>query len=315
MSSEILELGIEVPTRAQRPLRAPIPKDYTVGPIFAAVPQKGPRHVSVAGKQYTIGVDRYNTGKETLALDVRHARALLAVMTFWDRNRPRDPICFSTGDFLERYGSTKTGETARRARVLLQDLEECFFSIREENRDEVVYRILQAARYRRPFNKPGETWVEGATLTPEFLAILDGEKDRVHERLDILRGIASPIAQALYLYLPSRASYYTSAAPAFSIGLANLLEQVGARVPPTKSERKRVFEQNAGKASGCILDQLEGIAVRDGRLRVQLAPCSNREDFKLVTWVERCTEPAERGSREPGALLNAWRTGGGTRSA
>lgn len=317
MSGSVIELELPIELSPRAPveaIHAPIPRDYTIGPVFAAIPQPGPRSVSVGGKTYTIGVDRYNTGKATTALDVRHARALLAIMTFWDKHRPLEPLRFSTGSFLERYGSVKTGEAARRARILLQELEECFFSIREPNRDELIYRIVQAAKYRKPFNRPGETWVEGATLTPEFLAILDGEKERVHERLDILRSIPSPIAQALYLYIPSRAIYYSSVEAPFSICLSNLLVQVGVRVPPTKSERKRVFEQNAGKRSGCIRDQLDGLALRDGHLRVHIAPCANAEDYKLQCWVERTRTQTGRAtsSKEPGALVQAWQCGGGS---
>jgi hypothetical protein len=104
----------------------------------------------------------------------------------------------------------------------------------------------------------------------------------MHLNLGTLKALTSDIAQAIYLYLPSRAFHHTEKRP-FEIRLALLLEQLGLPVPSSRSKRKEVLTQH--KRS--VLSQLDGAEILSGKLRVALAPSDDGTDYKLLAWVEK----------------------------
>lgn len=61
------------------------PKDYFLGPVFAATPQAGAREVTGADRLYVIGgFHPMDNDIHPPALDVRHARAIFSLLSFRD---------------------------------------------------------------------------------------------------------------------------------------------------------------------------------------------------------------------------------------
>jgi hypothetical protein len=93
------------------------------------------------------------------------------------------------------------------------------------------------------------------------------------------------MAQAIYLYIPSRAHHHTEQQP-FEITLAKLLEQVAYPVPKHKSVRHKIFTQRA-EAGHSIIQQLDRLETLKAIFRVRLIETNDRTDWKLQAWIER----------------------------
>ena len=130
-----------------------------------------------------------------------------------------------------------------------------------------------------------EIYFHGCTLSEAFYSILNRVTELQHLILDVFVSISSPLAQAIYLYIPSRAYYHTESDP-FEITLTKLLKQVSVKVPEQKNRRKQLFTQNKNP----ILKQLDGVETLKGIFRIRLAKTSDGKDYKLQCWVERYTE-------------------------
>ena len=61
------------------------------------------------------------------------------------------------------------------------------------------------------------------------------------------RTLASDLAQAIYLFIPSRAVHHSKADP-WKINLANLFDQLAMNVPSSKSLRKKALVQHGEKS-------------------------------------------------------------------
>jgi hypothetical protein len=115
------------------------------------------------------------------------------------------------------------------------------------------------------------------------------------------------LAQAIYLYIPSRACYHTEGNP-FEISLAKLLEQVSCPVPKHKSVRHKIFTQREAIGHS-IIQQLDGLQTINAIFRVRLAPTNDETDWKLQAWVEknpRRVIPAPGNSK----IIKAWNASG-----
>ena len=164
-----------------------------------------------------------------------------------------------------------------------------------------------------------EIWLDEVKMSPEFHRLLLDISELAHLRIDVLNRIASPIAQAIYTYLPSRAVHHKSKADAFEITLSTLLKQIGQPVPPAKSQRAQVFMQHATTRAGSIMAQLNGLETLSYVLRVDLTETTDGADYKLLAWVEprplaalgQPKAPKEAG-RPPRKLMAAWLASGGT---
>jgi hypothetical protein len=93
-----------------------IPKDYSVGPVFAAIkqPEGKTREVTVMGRRYQIGGFHplrpdLKPGELPPALDVRHARALFALLSFRNPEEDIPDIHFSFNEFCHRYAHSNGG--------------------------------------------------------------------------------------------------------------------------------------------------------------------------------------------------------------
>jgi len=293
----------EIKSRCEYPL---VPRDFITAPIFASRPQKGSRIVRVGDRTYIIGGFKpiSEDRPECPALDIRHGRALFTILSFVEAPTDNMVVRFSITEFCKRYASTVSGRYAQDMRALLSDLERCWFKITHPDGNSESYRILKnisvklkvsrrkAATDKAPqedrCKTPGakrsfadEMWLDEVELHPKFFSLLQDYFSIAQIHLRTLTSIRSPLAQAVYVYIPSRAVHADATRP-FEITLQNLLSQVGHTVPASKSLRKKIFTQNRNP----VLEQLNNIAVVNGILKVNLVETSDKEDYKIQFWVE-----------------------------
>ena len=192
------------------------PKDYFLGPIFAATKQTGPREVTIGDRRYQIGGSnamRRNSQKP--ALDVRHARAIFALLSFRDPFAESRLIRFSFNEFCQRYARTNGGRYARAISGIVADLIESYISVTDlktgvGHQYRLIERLdIESRPPRRRDSKlaksdQSELWFNGCSLSPEFFGLLGKITELQHLRLDVFTAIRSPLAQAIYLYIPSR---------------------------------------------------------------------------------------------------------------
>ena len=297
-----------------------VPKDFLLGPVFAAKKQAGPRTVVLTGRglEYTIGgFHPLRPELKPAALDIRHARAVFAILTFRDLFKSTPSFSFSMNELCKRYANSNGGRYSREIKAILADLVDAFFKVKDiETGEYHIYRIIEridvhgkAIRrkdHHLASNSQMEMWFNGVTLSPEFYKILQDITELQHLKLEVMTEMTSNLAQAIYLYIPSRAHHHTKAAP-FKISLTNLLGQVGANIPRKKSERRKIFTQNRTS----ILQQLDGAETLAGKFRVKIELNKEGSDFNLLAWLEKPNSktPKLADSR----LIQAFIKGGGGR--
>jgi len=299
------------------------PRDFFIGPVFAATRQTEGREVLVGERAYTIGgFHPVDPEKKPPALDVRHARALAVIISFRNRFSEDRVIRFSLNEFCNRYARSNGGRYARDIKKILGDLMDTYFRIRNiTTKERHTYRIIERFHMiekeirrkddLRANSNQQEMWFDSITLSPEFYEILERIEELQHIKLEVFTSIRSPLAQAIYLYIPSRAHHHTEENP-FEITLTTLLNQVSHPVPPQKSKRQQLFIQNKNS----IIYQLDGKETLSGFFHVRLAETSDGTDWKLQCWVEReCHQrpklplPPYRNSKMVKAFLASGRAG------
>ena len=305
--------------------KALVPKDYLRGPVFAARPQKGGRMVQIGERVYEIGgFSPLDTEQVSPALDMRHGRACFTMLSFRSSLDGGDTISFSINEFCHRYAASQGGRYARDVRRIITDLLNCYIRVHHPDGSDSTYRIIERVEITRkpPRRKPKagavaqkEIWLDQVRMSPEFHSLLLNIAEIAHIRIDVLNALASPLAQAIYTYIPSRAVHHSSRERAFEITLSTLLPQIGQPVPPTKSQRKQVFTQHARTQAGSIISQLDGAETLSHVLRVELAATTDKKDYKLRVWVEPLAGGLSSAGlrqigREPGKVLAAWLRGG-----
>lgn len=297
-----------------------VPREMIIAPFFAAGKQHQQREITVDGKQWVIGTDHPTKRRPSPALDMRHARACFALLSYRDRLKNDRDIFFSMNDFCHRYASSQGGRYASDILNVLFDLQDTWIA-REIDGGKVEYfqilgdiKILQKTARRHDALKAlsinNEMWLDRVTLSPEFFGLLKQYEQLARIRLDVLISLTSQKAQAIYSYIPSRAVHHTKSQP-FSINLATILQQIGVPIPSAKSKRKQIFTQN--KTS--ILSQLHGAEIIDGVLRVKLAETTDGSDFKLNFWVEKENISKMPNPSTRSKMLAAWIEGGRSKTS
>lgn len=296
------DLGNSQQTRGMspRPLTLPrsrlvaAPRDYFLGPVFAAAPQAGPREVTIAERHYLIGgFHPMDDSIRPPALDVRHARAIFSLLSFRDPYDDTRLIRFSFNEFCRCYAHSNGGRYSRAIKKIVRDLMDSYIRVTDIKTGIAhEYRLIERIDIeKRPIRRKDarlakspqlEMWFNSCTLSPEFCGLLSRIAELQHLKLDVFNAIRSPLAQAIYLYIPSRAYHHTEADP-FEITLTNLLQQVSATVPIHKSRREELFTKNKTP----VLRQLDGLETLNGIFRVRLAETTDGTDAKLQTWIEK----------------------------
>jgi hypothetical protein len=292
------------------------PKDYFLGPVFAATPQTGAREVTISDRLYVIGgFHPMDSDVHPPALDVRHARAIFSLLSFRHPYEDNRLIRFSFNELCRRYAQSNGGRYARAIKKIVRDLMDSYIRVTDVKTGIAhEYRLIERIDIeKRPIRRKDsrlakssqlEMWFNGCTLSPEFFGLLS----RIHElqdiKLHVFNSIRSPLAQAIYLYIPSRAHHHTEDKP-FEISVTRLLEQVSFPVPHYKSFREKLFRQN----NHPVIKQLDGIETLRGIFRVKLAETSDGSDWKLLAWVEQ-NKRKPKLARENSKLLNAYLNSG-----
>jgi hypothetical protein len=292
------------------------PKDYFLGPVFAATPQTGAREVTVADRLYLIGGFHPMDGDiHPPALDVRHARAIFSLLSFRDPYEETRLIRFSFNELCRRYAQSNGGRYARAIKKIVRDLMDSYIRVTDLKTNVAhEYRLIERIDIeKRPIRRKDaqlakssqlEMWFNGCTLSPEFCGLLSRINELQHLKLDVFNAIRSPLAQAIYLYIPSRAHHHTQDRP-FEISVTRLLEQVSCPIPPYKSFRLKLFTQN----NNPVIKQLDGLETLTGIFRVKLVETTDGSDWKLQAWVER-NERKPKLARANSKLVNAYLNSG-----
>jgi hypothetical protein len=293
------------------------PRDYFLGPVFAAAKQTGPREVTIGGRRYLIG--GFHPMRRNLkppALDVRHARAIFSLLSFRDPFEDTRLLRFSFNEFCRRYARTNGGRYARAIAEIVADLLDSYIRVTDLKTGIAhEYRLIEHIDIeKRPIRRRDaslasspqlEMWFNGCTLSPEFYGLLHRITELQHLKLNVFTSIRSPLAQAIYLYIPSRAHHHSENDP-FEISLTTLLEQVSFPIPSQKNRRHQLFTQN----SNSILSQLDGVETLSGKFRVDLVETQDGSDWKLLTWIEKLPKRTVHGDSK---LIKAYLDSGRSR--
>ena len=291
-----------------------MPKDFVTAPIFPPKKQTGPRELMIRDVKWTIGVSEPNTEQTpSPAFDIRHGRACFTLLSFRDPNKPDLSIKFSMNEFCKRYADTQGGRYSRDLLDVILNLRKTWICRTFPNGDMHKFTILGSVDIHEKIPttkssqlvKQAELCLDRISLHPDFFALL---LYTARIRIDVLNSITSPLAQAIYSFIPSRAVHHKKDKP-FEITASNLLEQLGETVSPSKRTRRAKF---ANKRDGriSIIDQLDGLELVNGNLRVDIAETTDKSDWKLLFWVEKAKEivlpvPKKLHSRNSG-LLNLY---------
>jgi len=301
MRDTMKQTKLEKKTKTE--IRALVPKDFLIGPIFAASRQSGSRQVVVGDREYTIGgFHPIHQSRKPPALDVRHARLCFAILSFRDIFSETSEFHFSFNELCKRYAGSNGGRYSRAIGDLLGDLMDTYFQIRDlTTQISHVYRILERIDIeKRPIRRKDsqlatsdqpEMWFHGVSIAPEFFGLLNNMKELQYIKLEVLTSIRSPLAQAIYLYIPSRAHHHSKNNP-FEITVTKLLNQVSHPVPKYKAHRKLLVTQNRTS----ILSQLDGTETLLGTFHVNMVETTDKKDYKLQAWIK----VSEKKSLSPG---------------
>lgn len=286
-----------VPAVIERPNVVRAPRDYFLGPVFAATKHAGRREITIGDRLYIVG------GFHPLradfcppALDVRHARAIFTLLSFREpySDNSRE-IRFAFNDFCRRYANSQGGRYMRVIKEIVGELMDSYIQVTDlKTKLAHSYRLIDEVAIRgqpigrRDARSASDSQLEmkfnRIVLSQEFYNLLGRIAELQDLKLDVFAGIRSPLAQAIYLYIPSRSVHHTEHDP-FEISLTKLLEQVSFRVPTFKSKRHELFTKHS-EENRAIIQQLDGLETLKGRFRVHLAETTDGTDWKLVTWVE-----------------------------
>jgi len=309
-----------LPSPTPRHTLVAAPRDYFIGPVFAATKQATSRQVTIGDRRYQIGgFHPLDAMKRPPALDVRHARAIFTLLSFRDPFEETRMVRFSMNEFCRRYARTNGGRYSRDIRRIFGDLLDTYIRIQDvETNIAHSYRLIERVHIeerpirrkddKRAENPQLELWFNVITLSEEFYAVMNRIAELHHLKLDVFTGIRSPLAQAIYLYIPSRAHHHTEKKP-FEINLTTLLQQVSHPIPEHKSRRHQLFTQHRTS----IIAQLDGKETLSGVFRVNLVETADKTDWKLQAWVERTGQGKQPRKLPDSKMVQAFLRSGRTR--
>ena len=191
------------------------------------------------------------------------------------------------------------GRYAREIKNIVADLVDSYIRVTDLATDvDHEYRLIEHLDFeKRPprrkdalaaTSRQRELWFNGCTLSREFYGLLEKITELQHLKLEVFTSIRSPLAQATYLYIPSRAYHHTEQKP-FEITVTTLLQQVAYPVPKQKCRRWKIFTQRSQTGTS-VIQKLDGIETRKGFFRVRLVETNDGNDFKLQAWMEKASD-------------------------
>ena len=273
-------------------------KDFLRSPIFGVTAHQN--EVECDGWIWKTGIanpldESENPIIPCEGLSVEHAEIMFGLMTFQPTDyhfQPNPPATFrfSLKKLCEVSYGTYSQPHYKKAKRILKDLSECWGSVYfKESRETHSFRVLKeitiVSKPSRRQKGVQELWLDNVVLHESYQELLTHftrqmmiDVNELHER------VKGKLAKALYLFLPSRASHYTSSNKPFKIKLAKLYEQVGQTGIKLryKSTRKEVLTR--GKIP--VIDQLNGVKIAKGTMYCDIRESSDEEDWMLCCWVE-----------------------------
>lgn len=294
--------------------KALVPKQFMTAPIFASQPQKESRELEVFGKKWTIGApDPLEQKKKPKpALDIRHGKLIFLMLSKFNFiDEKANTINFSIYELAEQYFGVYGGAQHRKIKELLKDLRDTFVRIQEKENESVSFTVIKGANYREKYRKKDrnqpELWLENIQLSEIFIKTLVDWSNLMHIQLNEIFRMKTPLAAAIYTYIPSRAMERKKEAP-FEITLTVLLEQLGEKIPEKKALRKQKFLRKDSRYDIDVVSDLDKAILNSGKiLRCIMTETVDDKDYKLQLWVERPEKLPPSG-----ALWEAWSYSGGT---
>ena len=294
------------------------PVVYAKNPIFAVRKVPGPRVVHLSdGTVIKIGGNLIDKDRKAPALTIQHLKLLLILLLFrkrqqWRKDIPDGRVLFSFLGITQEFANSRSGPMNKRIKQLFVELKTTEIeTILPGGRQGYINPIINdyeiITKYRR-MGKDGEMqaelFLEYAEFHKRFLDLL---WNAIPFDLEQFQKITSPTAQAIFAYIPSRATHRTQDDP-FPISMTKLLTDVGANVPREKGERKRIFTQNDTP----ILKQLDGARTKQGVLRVRMVLSKDKADYVLHFWEEPAQEKLpKRVAKHKGQFYQLWIKSGG----
>jgi hypothetical protein len=307
-----------------------IPKDWSTAPVFSPNKQVGVREIVVNGNTWKMGIANPLTNAPSASIDMAHVRILLAVLSFW---QGCNPLSMSLKELGKRAAGAHGGAYFKLLRQRLGQLRDYWIAVDLKSGDkrmfpaisriEITSRKIHSrrtdsdAQQRLALDEWGVEdsgapdeglrflQLENVALAPEFAEFLSDFTNLMHVRLDVLRTLPSDVAQALYLFIPSRAVHRNKTDP-WKINLTNLFEQLAMAIPSSKSRRRRILTQHARKS---VVQQLDGARILNGNLRVGLKLNREETDWMLLAWVDDPDDTPDL-SETQSALVKAWNDSG-----
>ena len=307
-----------------------VPRDWLNGPVFSPKKQVAIREVAVNKNIWRMGIPNPLTNEPSAQIDMTHVRVLLGVLSFWKGD---NPMSMSIRELAKRASGSfgAGGAYFKLLRQKLGDLRDYWIGVELESgekrmfpalsRIEITARNVRSKKPEKQQTLALDDWavvkkqqgkdtsgthvqLDNVALAPEFVELLMDWTQLMHVRLDVMRSLTSDLAQAIYLYIPSRAVHHTKEDP-WKIGLTALFEQLDLPIPPSKSVRKKIVTQH--KKS--VLRQLNDVPVLKGFLKVSLRLNKDKTDWLFLAWVETSDELPDLRTSDS-ALVDAWRRSG-----
>ena len=304
-----------------------VPRDWLNGPVFSPKKQVAIREVAVNKNIWRMGIPNPLTNVPSTQIDMTHVRVLLGVLSFW---RGDNPMSMSIRELARRASGSFGGAYFKSLRQKLGELRDYWIGVEFENGDKRMFPALsrveitainvRSKRLDKQETLPLDDWavvkkqgkdtsgthvqLDNVMLAPEFVELLWDWTQLMHVRLDVMRSLTSDVAQAIYLFIPSRAVHHRKEDP-WKISLSTLFEQLGMPVPHSKSVRKKILTQHQTS----VMHQLNNAPVLKGFLKVSLRLNKEKSDWLLLAWVEiQENLPDLFTSESP--LVEAWRKSG-----
>ena len=290
------------------PATVKAPKDWLTAPIWTPGIQRAGRSVEVFDHRtgqvntWTLGIDnpiskKHEPSKE---ISIHHIKVALAVLSFWEG---RNPVPMSVNELALRVANSRGGRYQQDLLDKLNDLRQYWVEVKNEKGRKDYFPLLQKIRlHKNPPRKAPDTvsedemWLDEIELDPKFADLLNDYSRSMDLNFETLRTIKSGMVQSIYLFLPSRAVHHAQEDP-FKITTERLWQDLELDVAP-KSVRKKALTQN----NPSIMDQLDGLKLLSGVLRVSLEETVDKKDWNLLAWVEKGVHPIHSG----GKLREAW---------
>jgi hypothetical protein len=306
-----------------------VPRDWLNGPVFSPKKQLAIREVAVNKNIWRMGISNPLTNEPSAQIDMTHVRVLLGVLSFWKGD---NPMSMSIRELAKRASGSfgAGGAYFKLLRQKLGDLRDYWIGVELENgekrmfpalsRIEITARNVRSKKPEKQQTLALDDWavvkkqgkdtsgthvqLDNVALAPEFVELLLDWTQLMHVRLDVMRSLSSDVAQAIYLFIPSRAVHHTKEDP-WKISLTTLFEQLGMPVPHSKSVRKKILTQH--KTS--VMRQLNDVPVLKGFLKVSLRLNKDKSDWLFLAWVEINDKLPDLLASDS-SLVEAWRKSG-----